>query len=105
MKNYFKTSLLLQTLLLGGSLGLSLESNGAENKEGKTNVESASHEPDLEQVNVENIKERYWARGNETELGVVQNRAYSKTNKLELGFLGGVAFSDPFLTLKYLGGD
>jgi len=62
-------------------------------------------ETETEQVNVDNIKERYWAHGNEAELGVVQNRTYSKTHKLELGLLGGVAFSDPFLNVKYIGID
>lgn len=65
--------------------------------------DSPPPEVDMEQVNVEGIKERYWARGNEAELGVVQNRTYSKTHKLEIGLLGGVAFSDPFLTVNYYG--
>jgi outer membrane beta-barrel protein len=88
------------------ALGLnSRTSQAEEQKETKPAADSAKAEPDLEQVNVDNIKERYWARGNETELGVVQNRAYSKTGKVEFGLLGGVDFSDPFLTLKHLGLD
>ncbi len=57
-----------------------------------------------EKVNVDSIKEKYWARGDESELGVVQNRLYSKENKLEIGILGGVISSDPFLNSKKLGG-
>ncbi len=56
-----------------------------------------------ERVNVENIKNKYWARGDESELGVVQNRLYSKAQKLELGIFGGVVASDPFLSVKTAG--
>lgn len=56
-----------------------------------------------ERVNVENIKEKYWARGDETELGVVQNRAYSKANKWEVGVYGGAVLTDPFLDVKNAG--
>ncbi|MBI4925378.1 MAG: outer membrane beta-barrel domain-containing protein [Bdellovibrio sp.] len=57
-----------------------------------------------EKVNVDVIKEKYWARGNETEMGVVQNRLYSKSHKLEVGFFGGITTSDPFLNTKNIGG-
>jgi len=58
---------------------------------------------EAQQVNVESIKEKYWARGNQTELGVVQNRTYSKYGRFEVGLLGGVIFSDPFLSIQSLG--
>jgi outer membrane beta-barrel protein len=51
-----------------------------------------------EEVDVEKIKEKYWARGNETEMGVVQNRLYPKFHRFEIGFLGGNLSGDPFLT-------
>ncbi len=56
-----------------------------------------------EKVNVENIKEKYWARGDESELGVVQNRLYSKQQKWELDLFGGFLTSDPFLSVKNAG--
>jgi outer membrane beta-barrel protein len=56
-----------------------------------------------ERVNVESIKERYWARGDENELGVVQNRTYTKAGKFELGVFGGFVTTDPFLNVKNLG--
>jgi outer membrane beta-barrel protein len=56
-----------------------------------------------ERVDVDNIKEKYWARGEEAELGVVQNRLYSKTNKIELGLSLGTTNSDPFITTRNLG--
>lgn len=57
-----------------------------------------------EQVDVNSIKEKYWARGDESELGVVQNRLYSKSRKVELSLFGGVTTSDPFLSIKNYGG-
>src|SRR6476659_8308907 len=65
---------------------------------------NSSSNTDAEQVNVDSIKEKYWARGNETELGVVQNRTFSKTGKFEFSLLGGALYSDPFLDVKMLGG-
>ena len=65
---------------------------------------TAVPDPNLpSKVNVDSIKEKYWAQGNESELGVVQNRAYSKEHKLELGFIGGIVASDPFLNVNQLG--
>jgi outer membrane beta-barrel protein len=60
-------------------------------------------EGDAERLNVENIKEKYWARGDESELGVVQNRLYSKERRFQLGLFGGIVASDPFLSIKNLG--
>lgn len=57
-----------------------------------------------EPVNVDIIKEKYWARGDESELGVVQNRAYSKEHRFELGVLQGIISSDPFLSVRHTGG-
>lgn len=75
----------------------------------KAVLPDASQGPELamsteaEQVNVDIIKEKYWARGDEAELGVVQNRAYSKALKLEAGVFGGFVTSDPFLNTKSSG--
>jgi outer membrane beta-barrel protein len=60
--------------------------------------------PQAEQVDVDAIKEKYWARGEEAELGVVQNRTYSKAKKFHLGVMGGFVTSDPFLSVKAVGG-
>src|SRR3989338_4339689 len=56
-----------------------------------------------ETIEVEKIKEKYWAKGDETELGVVQNRLYSNAEKWEVGLLGGFVSSDPFLSVKNFG--
>lgn len=55
-------------------------------------------------INVNAIKEKYWARGEESELGVVQNRIYSKERKWEIGVFQGVVSSDPFLSIRKTGG-
>lgn len=57
-----------------------------------------------ERVNVDRIKEKYWARGDESELGVVQNRLYSKERKFELGLFGGLIATDPFISVQAVGG-
>lgn len=64
-----------------------------------TNPESDA----IERVNVDTIREKYWARGEESELGVVQSRLYSKARKFELGAYGGLVFSDPFLSIQSAG--
>jgi outer membrane beta-barrel protein len=57
-----------------------------------------------DKVQVEAIKEKYWARGDESELGVVQNRLYTKAGKLEFGGYFGLIGSDPFLSTQAFGG-
>ena len=58
---------------------------------------------DAERVNVDRIKEKYWARGDESEIGVVQNRLYSKARKIEVGIFVGSLSSDPFLNVVAIG--
>lgn len=62
----------------------------------------APSEAESEVLEVEKVKEKYWAQGEESKLGVVQNRTYSKQGKLQVGLLGGRASDDPFLsTMTY----
>jgi outer membrane beta-barrel protein len=58
---------------------------------------------DAEKANVDTIKEKYWARGDQSELGVVQNRTYTKAHKWELGVFGGTVSTDPFLSVYNAG--
>ncbi len=51
-----------------------------------------------EKVDVEKLQEKYWAQGKEAEMGVVQNRRYSKAKRFDLGFQSGILSSDPFLS-------
>lgn len=57
-----------------------------------------------ESVEVDKIKEKYWAKGSDTEMGVIQSRLYSNAKKVEVGAFGGLISSDPFLSTKHLGG-
>jgi len=59
---------------------------------------------DAEQLDVDAIKKKYWATGDESSIGVVQNRLYSKAGKFQLGLNGGVSFNDPFVTTRSIGG-
>jgi outer membrane beta-barrel protein len=68
---------------------------------------TASQAPDTtnaERVNTDAIKEKYWARGDESEIGVVQNRLYSKAHKVEFQILGSLINSDPFVSTYSIGG-
>src|ERR1035437_10116113 len=53
-----------------------------------------------EELKIDMIKRKYWAEGEATQMGVVQNRAYSKANKFSLGVDIGYNFGDPFLSNK-----
>lgn len=59
--------------------------------------------PSAEEVEVDRIRERYWAQGKDAEVSVVQNRIYSKRNKFELGISAGSLNGDPFLSSYTLG--
>jgi outer membrane beta-barrel protein len=64
---------------------------------------TAPVEADPEAGDLDQIRNRYWAQGNETEMGVVQNRTYTKQGKVESWIFGGLLASDPFLSVKSLG--
>lgn len=59
---------------------------------------------EADRVNVEAIKEKYWARGDESEIGVVQNRLYSKAGRFQFGLFGATIVNDPFLSNRAVGG-
>jgi outer membrane beta-barrel protein len=69
-------------------------------EDAKTAEKPAEGQTSNDRVNVDSIKEKYWAQGEQKELTVVQNRMYTKDNKFELGAFGGLLFSDPFLSIK-----
>lgn len=98
-----KSALLLALLASAPAFGKDLLSSESARQIGAGSPHSAPPS-DVEQVNVDSIKEKYWARGNATELGVVQNRAYSKKGKLEFSVMGGILYSDPFLSVTPVGG-
>jgi len=65
--------------------------------------QAQTSEADTEILEVEKVKEKYWAQGEESQLGVVQNRTYSKAGKISLGLIGGRATDDPFLSTTAYG--
>ena len=56
------------------------------------------------ETEVKNLRKRYWAKGDTTELEVIQNRQFKKRGKFRLGLGGGFNGTDPFLSVKQLGG-
>ncbi len=55
-------------------------------------------------VQVDNVKEAYWNRTSEGDIEVVQNRQFSKKNRLSLQAFAGTIATDPFLSVKSVGG-
>lgn len=72
-------------------------------EKGASQPPSGGGETGAEEIKIEQIKQRYWAGGDEAQVGVVQNRAYSKAHRFSLGVDAGVDFNDPFLDTKILG--
>jgi outer membrane beta-barrel protein len=84
----------------------SAQAAGTGGKKAKT-VEAPAPDSQSEEAaeasELEKIKNRYWAQGSETEMGVVQNRLYTKQGKVESWLFGGVISTDPFLSIKTTG--
>ncbi len=106
MRPQLLVSITLLVLLLGIPATLAADKKDAT----LSPAPSAQTEPtsefgisEAERVNVDAIKEKYWARGDESEMGVVQNRTYSKARKFDLGLFGGIVSYDPFLSIKTTG--
>ena len=69
-----------------------------------TPSEASSSEGSMgEAVDVNSIKKKYWATGEEANMGVVQNRLFTKSGKIDIGVMGGVVSADPFLSIKTYG--
>ncbi|NDG85478.1 MAG: outer membrane beta-barrel domain-containing protein [Proteobacteria bacterium] len=56
-----------------------------------------------EEVDVTKIKEKYWAQGQDSELGVVQNRRFASEGHWELDLFTGSLSMDPFYSVSRLG--
>lgn len=52
-------------------------------------------------VNVEKLKKQYWSQ--ESDYNVVQNRVYTKANRIETSLYAGSMLTDPFLSVSVLG--
>lgn len=53
-------------------------------------------------VDVDRLKKQYWTQSGEFD--VVQNRLYSKSGRMELTAFGGTIATDPFLSVRSVGG-
>ncbi len=95
MKRTIKRSLFLMAFLTHWQIALAEESQPTPAQEEKTSGG--------EKVDVNNIKDRYWTKGKSAEVGVVQNRKFSKSNKFQFGVFGGIVAVDPFLSVQTLG--
>lgn len=61
--------------------------------------------PPAQKVDVDQIRERYWSKGKESEMGVIQRRLYPRQGHVELSIHGGILPGDPLLTTKTIGLD
>jgi outer membrane beta-barrel protein len=96
--------LILMTLILAGAALSSEQTSSAAPKESQPKAEApVNPAADPDAADLDRIRNRYWAQGNETEMGVVQNRTYTKQGKIETWFFGGLSASDPFLDIKSMG--
>ena len=59
-----------------------------------------AHEP----IDVDKFKDQYWDHGNKETFSVLQNRAFRKSTKAEIGFFAGIVDTDPFLNAYNYGG-
>src|SRR4051794_20831304 len=97
MRNVKKS---IQTIVMGlCALTLALEASAFAQGD-----DSGSSSGKTEKLNVQAIKEKYWAKGEEGELRVVQNRLFTKANRLEFALYAGNVATDPFLSVKNVGG-
>lgn len=93
-----RTIALISPLLLGVGSVLGVNSHAADNKAPPPAKDEG------ESVNVDSIRKKYWVVGDQTKLGVVQNRMYTKANRVEFGLFGGFLSGDPFWSTYDLGG-
>ena len=107
IKRLWLLGLILLLVLAANSLGHAAETGNTPKANAAAAPSAASDTSSsgslAEKVNVDLIKEKYWAQGNESDFGVVQNRLYSKERKLEVGVFGGIIASDPFLSVASIG--
>lgn len=102
---YTVAALTSLSLIASPALGQEAKAPAKSSKKSKAADKAVAKpaEDAAERVNVDAIKEKYWAGGEEAEMGVVQNRLYSKERKWNLGLYTGVFSTDPFLSVYSLG--
>jgi outer membrane beta-barrel protein len=90
--------------ILAFNFNLGREAHASDARAPAPTANEASPEASQEVIEVEKLKDQYWEQGNSAEIGVVQNRIYSKKKKIELGIFANNVSGDPFLSVYTLGG-
>lgn len=57
-----------------------------------------------QRLEIDSFKKKYWEKGEDSGLAVVQNRLYSKGGRFEAAVFAGSVSTDPFLKVRNLGG-
>ncbi|MGE0616510.1 MAG: outer membrane beta-barrel domain-containing protein [Bacteriovoracia bacterium] len=83
-------------------IGICLGVSFAAVKSIAANAAEAEETDPAKRVDVEKFKKQYWGQGKDFD--VVQNRIYSKEKRLEVSLFGGFVSTDPFLSVKNVGG-
>ena len=55
-------------------------------------------------IEVDNLREKVWAKGESSQMGVIQNKYIKKQNRIQLSLEGGANFIDPFFNVISYGG-
>jgi outer membrane beta-barrel protein len=58
---------------------------------------ATSNTKNIEKVEIDDLSNSYWNEVSEVEVGVVQNRIYTKKKKIEVEALAGIVFNNPFI--------
>jgi outer membrane beta-barrel protein len=90
----------IQALLVLSCLALTQAARAAEPAPSAPAAKPAAPQ----RIEVDNLKQKYWAKGNEADLEVVQNRLYTKQYKLNIELMAGTVSGDPFLNSISYGG-
>jgi len=98
LKFHIYKTLFAVALILGA---IQSPSSFADEAEDDSAVESP--EEGVKEVDVKGIKQKYWAKGKKTKMGVVQNRKFTKAGRIEAGVFGGIINTDPFLAVNSVG--
>lgn len=90
------------TFVAGGRLALLIIAGLGMGANSSLAARAPSSDP--ETVEIQKVSEKYWAQGDESELGVVQNRTYTRARRLGMDLFAGTLSTDPFLSVRTFGG-
>jgi outer membrane beta-barrel protein len=94
----------IQKIGFFGSIFAVFISTAAFAADSNTQASDTEPAPPSEKIDVQAVKQKYWAKGDEGELRVVRKRLYTKEGRMEVGGFWGATSGDPFLSIHNLGG-